>query len=91
VISVVANMMPRQNAQLLAACRAGDWSTARRLHYQLLPVIRALFQETNPIGIKAALSMLGYCRDELRLPLLPMSDAPRAKLRALMQQMGLLG
>ena len=90
VISVVANVMPRQNAQLLAACRAGDWSTARRLHYQLLPLIRALFQETNPIGIKAALSMLGYCRDELRLPLLPMSDAPRAKLRAVMQQMGLL-
>ena len=90
VISVVANMMPKQNAQLLAACRAGDWPTARRLHYQLLPVIRALFQETNPIGIKAALSMLGYCRDELRLPLLPMSDAPRAKLRAVMQQAGLL-
>ncbi len=90
VISVVANMLPKENAQLLAACGAGEWSTARRLHYQLLPVIRALFQETNPIGIKAALSMLGYCRDELRLPLLPMSDAPRAKLRAVIQQMGLL-
>ncbi len=90
VISVVANIMPKQNAELLAACRADDWPTARRIHYQLLPLLRALSQETNPIGVKAAASLMGYCRDELRLPLLPMTDAPRAKLRAVMQQMGLL-
>jgi len=90
VISVIANLLPKHNAELLAACNSGDWVRARRLHYELLPLLRALFQETNPIGIKAALSMLGYCRDELRLPLLPMTDAPRAKLRAVMQQMGLL-
>jgi 4-hydroxy-tetrahydrodipicolinate synthase len=90
VISVIANIAPRQSADMVAACRNGDWSTARRLHYQKLPLIRALTQETNPIGIKAALSMMGYCRDELRLPLLPMSEAPRAKLRIAMQQFGLL-
>jgi 4-hydroxy-tetrahydrodipicolinate synthase len=90
VISVVANVMPKESAQMLAACRRGDWDTARRLHYQLLPLIRALFLETNPIPVKAAVAMMGYCQNELRLPLLPMSDAARAKLRAVMEQVGLL-
>jgi 4-hydroxy-tetrahydrodipicolinate synthase len=90
VISVVANVMPKESAQMVAACRRGDWDTARRLHYQLLPLIRALFLETNPIPVKAAVAMMGYCQDALRLPLLPMSDGARAKLRAVMEQFGLL-
>jgi 4-hydroxy-tetrahydrodipicolinate synthase len=90
VISVSANVMPEESSQMLAACRKGDWDTARRLHYHMLPVIRALFLETNPIPVKAAVAMMGYCRDEIRLPLLPMSEAPRAKLRAVMEQFGLL-
>jgi 4-hydroxy-tetrahydrodipicolinate synthase len=90
VISVAANVMPKASAQMLAACRNGDWDTARRLHYHMLPVIRALFLETNPIPVKAAVAMMGYCRDEIRLPLLPMSETPRAKLRAVMEQFGLL-
>jgi 4-hydroxy-tetrahydrodipicolinate synthase len=90
VISVVANVMPKESAQMVAACRRGDWDTARRLHYQLLPLIRALFLETNPIPVKAAVAMMGYCQDALRLPLLPMSDAARAKLRTVMEQFGLL-
>jgi 4-hydroxy-tetrahydrodipicolinate synthase len=89
-ISVVANIAPKQSAAMLAACRAGDWDTARRLHYALLPLIRALFQETNPIGVKAALAMMGVCRDELRLPLLPMTETARAKLRAVVEEFGLL-
>jgi len=89
-ISVIANIAPKQSAAMLAACRAGDWDTARRLHYALLPLIRALFQETNPIGVKAALAMMGFCRDELRLPLLPMTEAARAKLRAVVEEFGLL-
>jgi 4-hydroxy-tetrahydrodipicolinate synthase len=90
VISVTANFMPKQTADMTAACLRGDWPTARRLHYAMLPVMRALFTETNPIGVKAALAMMGYCRDELRPPLLPMSDAPRAKLRSALQHAGLL-
>jgi 4-hydroxy-tetrahydrodipicolinate synthase len=89
-ISVVANIAPRQTANMMAACAAGDWTTARRLHFALLPLIRALFLETNPIPVKAALSMMGSCRDELRLPLLSMSDGPRATLRAALQDGGLL-
>jgi 4-hydroxy-tetrahydrodipicolinate synthase len=90
VISVTANVLPQQTADMVAACLRGDWATGRRLHYAMLPLIRALFTEINPTGIKAALAMMGYCRDELRLPLLPMGDAPRAKLRSAMQQCGLL-
>jgi len=90
VISVVANVMPKESAQMVAACRRGDWDAARRLHYQLLPLIRALFLETNPIPVKAAVAMMGYCQDALRLPLLPMSDGARAKLKAVMEQFGLL-
>jgi len=91
VISVAANVAPKQSADMVAACLRGDWDNARRLHYRLLPLIRALFLETNPIPVKAAVSMMGLCRDELRLPLLPMSDAPRAKLRSVMVEYGLLG
>ncbi len=90
VISVIANIMPKQSAAMTAAAFAGDWVQARRLHYAMLPLMRALFLETNPIPIKAAAAMMGLCRDELRLPLLPMSEAPRAKLRAAMQQLGLV-
>jgi 4-hydroxy-tetrahydrodipicolinate synthase len=88
VISVVANCLPREWSEAVGAALAGDWPRARRLHYALLPVIRALFLETNPIPTKAAMSMLGYCRDELRLPLLPMSAAPRETLRAALREAG---
>jgi 4-hydroxy-tetrahydrodipicolinate synthase len=90
VISVIANALPKQSAAVTTAALAGDWDTARRLHYEMLPLGRVLFLETNPIPIKAAMAMMGYCRDELRLPLLPMSEAPRAKLRGVMQQFGLV-
>ena len=52
--------------------------------------MRALFLETNPIPVKAAMAMMGYCREELRLPLLPMTETPRARLRIAMEQLGLL-
>jgi len=90
VISVAANAIPKQSAEMARAALAGDWTTARRLHYDMLPFGRVLFLETNPIPIKAAMAMMGYCRDELRLPMLPMSEAPRARLRSVMQQFGLV-
>jgi 4-hydroxy-tetrahydrodipicolinate synthase len=90
VISVIANLLPKESADAANAALRGDWNEARRVHYRMLPLIRALFLETNPIPIKAALAMAGICRDELRLPLLPMSEGPRAKLRAVMREMGVL-
>lgn len=81
VISVVSNVWPAQSARAVAAAADGDYSRARVEHFKLLGLIRALFLETNPIPVKAALSMLGLCRDELRLPLLPLSDSHRDRLR----------
>jgi 4-hydroxy-tetrahydrodipicolinate synthase len=91
VISVVGNCVPRAWADAVQAAIDGDWPTARRRHYALFPLMRALFLETNPIPIKAAMAMLGFCRDELRLPLLPLSDGPRAVLRAALREAGAPG
>jgi 4-hydroxy-tetrahydrodipicolinate synthase len=88
VISVVGNCVPRLWSEAVAAALRGDWAAAREGHYALLPLIRALFLETNPIPIKAAMAMLGLCRDELRLPLLPMSAAPREVLRTALRAAG---
>ncbi|HVM95256.1 MAG TPA: 4-hydroxy-tetrahydrodipicolinate synthase [Candidatus Acidoferrales bacterium] len=90
VISVTSNLVPDRSAAVTRAALAGNWAEARRLHYDLLALNRALFVETNPIPIKAAMSMAGHCRDELRPPLLPMSDEARARLKVVMQQYGLL-
>jgi 4-hydroxy-tetrahydrodipicolinate synthase len=87
VISVISNCLPKPWVEAVQAARSGDWSDARRRHYALLPLMRALFLETNPIPVKAAMAMLGLCRDELRLPLVPMSEAPRARLRRVLQEL----
>jgi 4-hydroxy-tetrahydrodipicolinate synthase len=90
VISVIANALPAASAAVVGTALAGDWQSARAQHYRLLPLMRALFLETNPIPIKAALAMMGFCRDVLRLPLLPMSEAPRQRLRAALRAAGAL-
>jgi len=90
VISVVSNLIPERCVEVTAACARGDFATARQHHFRMLPLIRALFLETNPIPVKAAMAMLGLCQNELRLPLLPMSDTPRATLRLRLKEAGLL-
>jgi 4-hydroxy-tetrahydrodipicolinate synthase len=90
VISVVSNVVPKAWVETLDAVRRGDWADARRRSYAILPLIHSLFLETNPIPIKAAMAMRGFCADEPRLPLLPMSDAPRQQLRAALVEAGLL-
>jgi 4-hydroxy-tetrahydrodipicolinate synthase len=88
VISVVANVAPKQSAAVVDAVLRGDFQGARRMHFDLLPLMRALFLETNPVPVKAALSMMGFCRDELRLPLLPMSESLRPRLRQALADAG---
>jgi len=90
VISVAANVVPERSAATTAAALRGDWDTARKLHFELLPLMRVLFLETNPIPVKAALSMMGFCADELRMPLLPMTEGPRAILRQTLSELGVL-
>ncbi|MCX8071414.1 MAG: 4-hydroxy-tetrahydrodipicolinate synthase [Candidatus Binatia bacterium] len=85
VISVASNLVPERCVAMVQAALDGDWDKARQLHFSLLPLYRALFLETNPIPIKAALSMVGLCSEELRLPLVPMSEPARSRLRAVLQ------
>jgi len=80
LISVLGNALPRETAAMIAAARQGNAAEALRLHQQLLPLMDALFLESNPIPLKAALKMLGLCGDGLRLPLVPAVAATRTRL-----------
>ena len=90
VISVIANLVPRETAEMVHAALDGDWKRARDLHYRLFPLARAAFLETNPIPIKEAMAMIGMLEPEFRLPMCRMSDANRAKLTGILQSFGLL-
>ena len=89
-ISVVSNVAPRDMSAMWDAAAAGDWKTARALHYKLLPLAEDLFVEANPIPVKAALSMLGRIADELRPPMYPLAAGHRDKVRAALKSAGLL-
>jgi 4-hydroxy-tetrahydrodipicolinate synthase len=91
VISVVANIVPRDVADLTRAFLGGDWKRAREIHLRLFPLCQAMFYETNPIPVKTALSLMGMITGELRLPLCPMSEANLNKLKAAMRAYGLIG
>ncbi len=71
-IAVTSNVAPGAVSDMVDAALEGNWERARELHYELLPLFRALFIETNPIPVKTAASLLGLCSDEMRLPLIPM-------------------
>ena len=90
VISVLSNPMPRQTMEICEKFFAGDVKGAAELQCKYLPLINALFCETNPIPVKAAMSAMGFCEDYLRLPLVPMENAHREKLFALMKEQGLI-
>ena len=74
VISVLSNVVPAQTSALMNAALGGNLAEARRLHLQLLPLMKDLFHESNPIPVKYAASLLDLCRNELRLPLVPASQ-----------------
>jgi 4-hydroxy-tetrahydrodipicolinate synthase len=90
VISVIANLVPRETAELTHAALDGDWKRARELHYRLFPLARAAFLETNPIPIKEAMAMAGMIEPEFRLPMCRMSEANRERLRAVLKPYGVL-
>jgi 4-hydroxy-tetrahydrodipicolinate synthase len=90
VISVVSNVAPAQMAALYDAFAAGDHERARTLHYELFPLMEAMFIETNPGPAKTALAMMGRIKDELRLPLAPMAEKNREALRKVLAASGLI-
>src|SRR5256885_15703253 len=90
VISVIANILPRETAEMVHAALDGDWKRARELHYKLFPLARAAFLETNPIPIKEALAMASMIEPEFRLPMCRMGDANRERLRAILKSYALV-
>jgi len=90
VISVVANAMPGPFSRMVRAALEGDWEKARELHYRLLPLMDLCFVESNPIPIKAALAMMGRIHEIYRLPLVPLAEANRAKVRQALEELGVV-
>lgn len=90
VISVASNMAPKQMKALTRAVAASDLKEAIRLNNSLMPLYHACFIESNPIPAKAALSLMGLCRDEMRLPLLPATEGTRTLLADVLRKLELL-
>lgn len=90
VISVLSNIMPKKTMEICNKFWAGDVQGAAKLQCELLPLINALFCEVNPIPVKAAMSLMGWCENYVRLPLVPMEEGHMNHLKALMQEQGLI-
>ena len=90
LISVAANEAPTLMSQMINLALAGNWDEARALHYRLLPLMEVNFIESSPGPVKAALAMMGLMEENYRLPLVPISEANKTKVRAVLAELGLL-
>jgi 4-hydroxy-tetrahydrodipicolinate synthase len=88
LVSVASNEMPGPMRAMVALLLAGDLEKAREWHYRLLPLMEANFLESNPAPVKAALALCGRIRNELRLPLVPVTERTRAALSAVLMDLG---
>ncbi|MAE94508.1 MAG: 4-hydroxy-tetrahydrodipicolinate synthase [Deltaproteobacteria bacterium] len=90
VISTSSNVAPSHMVELVRAFKSGDLERARETYYRLLPLFDVLFCETNPIPVKAALALRGLVREEIRLPLTPITPPNRERLQVALKEFGLL-
>jgi 4-hydroxy-tetrahydrodipicolinate synthase len=90
VVSVASNIIPDRMKQLTQAALQGEWDRARQLHYELLPLFKGIFLETNPIPIKAAMAMKGFVEEIYRLPMCPLSPENRKSLTEILKGLKLL-
>ena len=90
IVSVVSNETPDLMGTLAESALHGEWETARELHYRLLPLMEANFLESNPGPVKAALAALGLVEEHFRLPLVPVQEQTRTRVRAVLGALGLL-
>jgi 4-hydroxy-tetrahydrodipicolinate synthase len=90
VISVLANIMPKEVAEVVKLMSKGKIKEAEAKQAKLLPLIKTLFLETNPIPVKTACGLMGLCSPRTRLPLCEMEPENLAKLKAAMKACGLL-
>ncbi len=90
VVSVASNIVPERMSRFVGAALKGDWETARKMHYELLPLFKAIFIETNPIPIKAAMAMKGMSCESYRLPMCRMVPKNREALAATLKDLKII-
>lgn len=90
VISVTANIMPKQVKAMVQAIQEGRWDAARQLHLQLLDLHQTLFIEANPVPTKTSAALMGMCRADVRLPLVDMQQENLEKLKTVLTKHGLI-
>ena len=90
LISVASNEAPALMAELNDLALAGNWDEARKLHYRLLPLMEANFIESSPGPVKAGMAAMGLIEENLRLPLVPVQEKTRARLREVLTELGLM-
>ncbi|RFF26684.1 MULTISPECIES: 4-hydroxy-tetrahydrodipicolinate synthase [unclassified Wenzhouxiangella] len=90
VISVVSNLVPERMVALVDAAKKGDFETARAIHFELLPLFKAAFIETNPVPIKTAMNLCGLNAGDVRSPLAPLTEASRQRLEVILREMRLM-
>ena len=90
VISVAANVVPREMHELTEACLNGDFVTAGKMQLKLRKLCEALFWEVNPIPVKTSLAMMGYCQEAFRMPMCEMETENREKLKGVLKEYGLI-
>jgi len=89
-ISVVSNEVPKEYSNLLRFCLKGNWTEALQLHYRLLPFMNINFIESSPTPVKTALAMMGMMEETLRLPLVPLTEPSRVKLKNALAELKLV-
>jgi len=90
VVSVVANIIPKDSSEMVSAWEEGDLNKARGLFYKMFPLCRAMFYETNPVPVKTSLALMGKIRDEILLPLVSMDPSNLDRLKKVLQAYGLM-
>jgi 4-hydroxy-tetrahydrodipicolinate synthase len=90
IISILSNILPIETLSLIRAFEKGDIEEARKIHYKFLPLVNALFMETNPIPIKTVASLFGICSPEVRLPMCEMEESNKLKLEKILKDFKLL-
>jgi len=89
-ISVVSNEMPKEYSDLMRLCLNGEWTEALQLQYRLLPLMNINFIESSPIPVKTALAMMGMIEEAFRLPMVPITEPSRAKLKKVLEDLKLV-
>ena len=90
IVSVASNEVPDLMSRMTELALAGNWTEARKLHYRLLPLMEVNFIESSPGPVKAAMAMMGLLEENFRLPLVPITEKSRARIREVIAELGLL-